>query len=66
MLTFFEVQTLEDWYMPVFVAMDSANEIDQGPVFKNKVWMSMIYIVFVFLTTFFVLNTFITILICQF
>jgi hypothetical protein len=64
MLTFFEIQTLEDWYVPVFVAMDSSNDKDVGPILMNNQVLVLLYVVFVFMTTFFVLNTFITILIC--
>lgn len=46
--------------------MDSAGEIDVGPIPKNNIYIGTLYVLFVFMTTFFVLNTFITILICQF
>jgi hypothetical protein len=67
MLTFFEVQTLEDWIVPANLAIRSASKVD-GAVTKeeNKSYLLMLFVIFIFVTTFFILNIFITILISSF
>jgi hypothetical protein len=66
MLTFFEIQTLENWNVATFIGLDSANEIDHGPIRNNRIALGFLYVLFIFLTTFFILNTFITILISSY
>jgi hypothetical protein len=67
MLTFFEIQTLEDWEVPAIVSMHAADEIDESITKKtNKSYVMIIFVTFIFLTTFFILNMFITILITSF
>lgn len=66
MLTFFEVQTLEDWHDPAFQAMDSQWDMDQGPKTNERRGIFLVFVIFIFMTTFFVLNIIITILISSY
>ena len=66
MLTFFEIQTLEDWHEPAFVATDSSWEPDQAPIINQRRGIFIVYVIFIFMTTFFVLNIIITILITSY
>ena len=66
MLTFFEIQTLEDWHEPAFVATDSSWNPDEVAVKYQRRGLFLIYVVSIFMTTFFVLNIIITILISSY
>ena len=65
MITFFEISTLEMWPDMMFDAIDSA-EIDHVPVKNNKKAAALIYILFIFLTSFFVMNLFISVIVEKF
>ncbi len=66
MLTFFEIQTLEDWHVPYFHAIDSSTEKDHGPNVNNRHYLFLLFVAFIFMTSFFVLNIIITILITSY
>ncbi len=65
MITFFEVSTLEMWPDVMFAAIDSTGP-DQGPVKNNRIIVSILFIVFIFITTFFVMNLFISVIVDKF
>jgi len=66
MLTFFEIQTLEDWHIPAFYAIDAPLKEGFGPILNNRRAVIIIFIFFIFMTTFFILNIIITILITSY
>jgi voltage-dependent calcium channel len=65
-LTFFEVSTLEGWVETMYIAVDSADKVDQARKFGNRPFMQLIYIVFIFISTFFVMNLFISVIVNKF
>lgn len=65
MITFFEVATLENWPDVLFRAIDSS-DIDQGPILDNKPYFAILFVVFIFITTFFVMNLFISVIVDKF
>lgn len=65
MLTFFEVSTLENWPATLFQVIDSVGE-DKGPKLDNRPQMAVVFIVFIFITTFFVMNLFISVIVDKF
>jgi len=66
MITFFEISTLEMWPDMMFRAVDSADEVDMGIITKNKPYMALLFIFFIFITTFFVMNLFISVIVSKF
>ena len=66
MLTFFEVSTLETWPDIMFVATNSQSEMDKAPIVGNRKWIALLFISFIFVTTFFVMNLFISVIVGQF
>jgi hypothetical protein len=66
MRTFFEIQTLQDWHYAAWIGMNSSNEQDVAGIKNNNWGYVTMYIAFVFLTSYFVVNTFIVILIASF
>ena len=65
MVTFFEVSTLEMWPDVMFAAIDSTGP-DQGPIVNNRIYVAVLFIVFIFITTFFVMNLFISVIVDKF
>lgn len=65
MVTFFEVATLEGWPDILFAAIDSQGE-NLGPIVDNRKYMALIFIVFIFITTFFIMNLFISVVVDKF
>jgi hypothetical protein len=65
MITFFEISTLEMWPGMMYAAVDTAG-IDLVPVEKNKEWVSIIFIIHIFFTSFFIMNLFISVIIDKF
>ena len=65
MITFFEVSTLEMWPDVMYAAIDSTGP-DQAPVKNNRIYVSVLFIVFIFITTFFVMNLFISVIVDKF
>ena len=66
MLTFFVLSTQESWPVFMFEAMDSSTEIDGGPLLNNKPYMAILYVAFIFIMVFFVLNLFISVIVSKF
>ena len=65
MLTFFQISTLENWTETLFQVIDSVGE-DQGPKRGNRPQMAVVFIIFIFITTFFVMNLFISVIVDKF
>lgn len=65
MLTFFEISTLEMWPDMMYNAIDSF-ELDHVPVQNNKQWVSILYVLYIFFTTFFIMNLFISVIVEKF
>lgn len=65
MLTFFEISTLEMWPDMMFAAID-ARGYDMTPKEKNNKFVSLLYVVYIFVTTFFIMNLFISVIVERF
>jgi len=65
MLTFFEISTLEMWTGMMYAAIDSVG-IDHVPLKNNRPQVALIYIFFIFLTSFFIMNLFISVIVEKF
>jgi hypothetical protein len=65
MLTFFEIATLEMWPDMMFAAIDSVG-YDKSPVEKNSPLVAFVYVLFIFVTTFFIMNLFISVIVDKF
>jgi voltage-dependent calcium channel len=65
MLTFFEIATLENWVDTLWRVIDSTDE-DQGPIRDNRPYMALLFVAFIFITTFFVMNLFISVIVDKF
>jgi len=66
MLTFFEVQTLEDWEEIAFKATDASDNVDFSPVKDNQKYVMVIFVLFIFVSHYFLLNIIITVLITNY
>ena len=66
MTTFFEVSTLETWPDIMFAAVDSQSDPDKAPKVESRKWVAILFISFIFVTTFFVMNLFISVIVGQF
>ena len=64
-LTFFEISTLEMWPHMMFDAIDGV-DIDHVPKVGNNTAVSIVFILFIFLTTFFIMNLFISVIVDKF
>ena len=64
-MTFFEISTLEDWPSRMFDAMDGV-AIDHVPKLDNNPYVAIVFVLFIFLTTFFVMNLFISVIVDKF
>jgi hypothetical protein len=65
MMTFFEISTLEMWPGMMYNAIDSV-EIDHVPKHENKPGVALVFILFIFITTFFIMNLFISVIVDKF
>jgi hypothetical protein len=65
MMTFFEIATLEMWPDMMYAAIDST-EIDHVPKLDNNKFISLIFIIYIFFTTFFIMNLFISVIVDKF
>ena len=65
MMTFFEISTLEMWPGMMYAAIDSV-DIDHVPKYEKKPGVAMVFIMFIFLTTFFIMNLFISVIVDKF
>jgi hypothetical protein len=65
MITFFEIATLEMWPGLMYAAVDSV-ELDHGPSKDNNKVIAIIYVIYIFVTTFFIMNLFISVIVDKF
>ena len=65
MMTFFEISTLEMWPGMMYNAIDSTG-YDQSPVIDNSMFTSLVFIIYIFFTTFFIMNLFISVIVDKF
>jgi hypothetical protein len=65
MMTFFEISTLEMWPDMMFSAIDAVG-YDRSPREKNTPSASLLYVVYIFVTTFFIMNLFISVIVDKF
>jgi len=65
MMTFFEISTLEMWPDMMFAAIDAVG-YDLTPREKNQPLVSLLYVVYIFVTTFFIMNLFISVIVDKF
>ena len=64
MLTLFEISSLEMWPDYMFTAIDSRYE--ETPKLDNNKLNSLFFVLFIFITTFFILNLFVGVMIDKF
>ena len=50
----------------MWIAVDSGSEIDEGPTYYNKFYLVILYVIFVFLNTYFVMSLFISVVVNKF
>jgi hypothetical protein len=65
MMTFFEISTLEMWPGMMYDAIDSV-ALDHVPIEGNNKLIAIIFIFFIFFTTFFIMNLFISVIVDKF
>lgn len=65
MITFFEIATLEMWPDMMFAAID-ARGYDMTPREKNSPFVSMLYVMYIFIVTFFIVNLFVSVIVDKF
>ena len=65
MMTFFEISTLEMWPGMMYDAIDSV-ALDHVPLENNNTLIATIFIFFIFFTTFFIMNLFISVIVDKF
>lgn len=65
MMTFFEIATLEMWPDMMYAAIDSTT-VDHVPKLDNNKFISLIFIIYIFFTTFFIMNLFISVIVDKF
>jgi hypothetical protein len=65
MITFFELATLEGWPNTLLKIIDSQG-VDMGPKRDNRIHASILFIVFIFIQTFFVMNLFVSVIVDKF
>lgn len=65
MMTFFEISTLEMWPGMMYDAIDSVS-LDHVPIEGNNKMIAIIFIFFIFFTTFFIMNLFISVIVDKF
>jgi hypothetical protein len=65
MLTFFEISTLEMWPDMMFEAVDQVG-YDKVQIIQHNPPVALIYVIFIFLTTFFIMNLFISVIVDKF
>lgn len=65
MMTFFEISTLEMWPDMMFAAIDAVG-YDKSPKEKNSPMVSLLYVIYIFVTTFFIMNLFISVIVDKF
>jgi hypothetical protein len=64
-MTFFEISTLEMWPGMMYNAIDSV-DYDRVPELEHNKGVSIVYVMFIFITTFFIMNLFISVIVDKF
>jgi hypothetical protein len=64
-ITFFELATLEGWPNTLLKIIDSQGE-DLGPKEDNRPYAALLFIAFIFIQTFFVMNLFVSVIVDKF
>lgn len=65
MLTFFEISTLEMWPDMMFNAVDSVG-YDEVGIHQHRPPIALLYVIYIFFTTFFIMNLFISVIVDKF
>jgi hypothetical protein len=65
MITFFELATLEGWPTILLRVIDSQG-VDMGPKEDNRIYAALLFISFIFIQTFFVMNLFVSVIVDKF
>jgi len=65
MSTFFETSNLEMWPGTMYAAIDSVG-LDKQPKMDNRPEISLLFIIYIFFTTFFIMNLFISVIVDKF
>ena len=65
MLTFFEISTLEMWPDMMFNAVDSV-DYDHVGMHQYRPPIALLYVIYIFFTTFFIMNLFISVIVDKF
>lgn len=66
MQTMFEISTLEMWPDFMYAAINAPTNVDYPPSDWNSPQIIILYVSFIFITSFFVLNMFISVIISQY
>ena len=64
--TFFEVSTLETWPDIMFAAANSQAEMDLPPKENARGYLKLLFVIFIFVTSFFVMNLLISVIVSEF
>jgi hypothetical protein len=64
-ITFFEVATLENWPNLLFITIDSVGP-DVGPILDNRKYTAIFYVIYIFITVFFIMNLFVSVIVDKF
>lgn len=65
MLAFYEISGLEMWPSKMYAAIDSV-ALDHGPVLNNKPGISGVFVLYIFIVTFFIMNLFVSVIVDKF
>lgn len=65
MMTFFEISTLAMWPDMQFAAIDAVG-YDKQPSEKNSPFVSLLYVMYIFIVTFFIMNLFVSVIVDKF
>ena len=65
MLSFFELATTEQWVIPLFASIDAVG-YDQVPVLDYTPAMCCLFVIFIFLLAFLIINLFVSSIIDEF
>jgi hypothetical protein len=66
MQVMFEVSTLEMWPDFMYDAINAPSKKDEAPVSWNSPQIAILFISYIFITSFFILNMFISVIISQY
>ena len=65
MMTFYEITTLACWPDMMFAAV-AAVGYDKAPIEKNSPFVSVLYVMYIFIVTFFIMNLFVSVIVDKF